>query len=62
MKTFTEKELAQYWCQLNRFELLGLKTDHKETMGAMRFIQTLIGHKACMKEWNSGKVPGAPKP
>lgn len=60
MNNFTDKDLAYYWCQLNRFKFDGFKTKQTETIGAMRFIEKLIGKDKCFEEWNSGRVPGVP--
>jgi hypothetical protein len=56
MKNITEKDMAYWWCQLNRFKFGGLKDS--EAIGAMRFIEVLIGKDKCLAEWNDGTVPG----
>ena len=63
---FTHAELARFWCRLNSFDWpkqLGDKPagygdhdDDKSGIAIMNEIQTIIGIKECLREWNKTRM------
>lgn len=60
-ETFTDKELAAMWCQLNRFEWPeALRADENSSRNnpypMMVLIERAIGGRLCLAEWNRERL------